>query len=294
VLRPGATLTFDRNGYHYEITATAADRIYSVSGAGSSSSAPLTWAFGEGRVGQSFLFERDGIFHEARVSYYEATRALDFTPARALDAPRTLDEAMSRPVGAAEIRRCFACHTTASTTDGRFDAAAATPGITCEACHGPGRRHAEATAVERQADGRGAILNPARLDAADAVDFCGACHATFWDVRLADERGIAALRSQPYRLESSRCWTATNGGDVRLACMTCHNPHVPLVRDVVAYDAKCVSCHPRRGADTTSARSRRTCSVSSERCTSCHMPKYEVPGMHHQFTDHLIRVAQRP
>jgi len=294
VLRPGATLTFDRNGYHYEITATAADRIYSVSGGGSFSSVPLTWAFGEGRVGQSFLFERDGLFREARVSYYEATHALDFTPARALEEPRTLEEAMSRPIGAAEIRRCFACHTTASATDGGFDAAAATPGITCEACHGPGRRHAEATDVQRRANGRGGILNPARLDPADAIDFCGACHATFWDVKLANERGIAALRSQPYRLQSSRCWTATKGGDARLACTACHNPHVPLVRDPVAYDSKCRSCHAGRGGEATTAGSRLSCPVSSERCTSCHMPKYDVPGMHHAFTDHQIRVAQRP
>ena len=302
VLRPDRTLTFSHGGYRYEIAANGNERIYSVAGGGARSSVALTWAFGEGKVGQSFLFERDGTFHEVRVSYYDSVHALDFTPSRAIDAPRTLDEAMSRPIGQAEIRRCFACHTTAPIADGVFDASSATPGVTCEACHGPGRRHVDAIKLRRMDEARTAILNPARLDPIDSVDFCGACHATFWDVKLADERGIAALRSQPYRLQSSRCW---NGGDARLTCIACHNPHVALVRDAAAYDARCLNCHLARGAEPTrepalserpvtrprvEGRSVRACRVADARCTSCHMPKYDVPGMHHEFTDHLIRI----
>jgi hypothetical protein len=290
VLRPGTKLTFSHGGYDYEIATKDAERMYSVAGGGVVSSVPLTWAFGDGKVGQSFLFEREGTFQEARVSYYDSVRALDFTPARAVDAPRGLDEAMARPVGQSEIRRCFACHTTAPTTDGVFDPSAATPGVTCEACHGPGRRHVDAIKRRRLDEGRTLMLNPAKLDPIDSVDFCGACHATFWDVKLADERGIAALRSQPYRLQSSRCW---NGGDTRITCVACHNPHVPLVRDAAAYDARCLSCHVARGTDPTRDRPVRACRVADARCTSCHMPKYEVPGMHHDFTDHLIRVTPR-
>jgi Cytochrome c554 and c-prime len=290
VLKPGRTLSFDRGGYRYEITSSNAGVIYSVSGGGAAQSAPLTWAFGDGKVGQSFLFERDSAFYEARVSYYDAIDALDFTPARAVDAPRTLDEAMARPVGQPEIRRCFGCHTTASTAGAVLDVSQATPGVTCEACHGPGRRHVEAIKLRRTDEAAAAVLNPAKLDPIDSVDFCGACHATFWDVKLADERGIAALRSQPYRLQSSRCW---NGGDRRLACIACHNPHVPLVRAAAAYDARCGACHAAKGAGPTPARPVRGCRVAEAGCTSCHMPRYEVPGMHHAFTDHLIRVVRR-
>ena len=42
-------------------------------------------------------------------------------------------------------------------------------------------------------------------------------------------------------------------------------------------------------------RCRRACPVARESCVTCHMPKYEAPGMHHEFTDHRIRiVAARP
>ena len=31
---------------------------------------------------------------------------------------------------------------------------------------------------------------------------------------------------------------------------------------------------------------------STKDCTTCHMPKYEVPGTHTQFTDHWIHVVR--
>ena len=103
--------------------------------------------------------------------------------------------------------------------------------------------------------------NPARLDPAGSVDFCGACHATFWDVKLAGEQGVAALRSQPNRLQSSKCW---GDGDARITCVACHDPHEPLVREAASYDSRCLSCHVR-------ARDR------SRRRTS---PGRAVPGRH--------------
>ena len=42
-----------------------------------------------------------------------------------------------------EIKRCFGCHTTASTTSGTFDPEHAFWGVTCEACHGAGSLYAE-------------------------------------------------------------------------------------------------------------------------------------------------------
>jgi hypothetical protein len=250
-------------------------------------SAPLAWAFGRGNVGQSYLFERDGQLHESRVSYYEMIKGLDFTPNRTLTTPpSSLQEAMGRRLDAAEARRCFGCHTTAATTVTGFAMNRAIPGVTCEACHGPGRAHVRA--MERGADRARAaatIVNPRQLDAADSVDFCGACHATFWDVQLAGERGIAALRSQPFRLQSSRCWS----GDRRLACVACHDPHAPLVRDAGFYDSRCLACHQPASA-ASSGPVPKFCPVATKACVTCHMPKYDVPEMHYAFTDHLIRI----
>jgi hypothetical protein len=214
--------------------------------------------------------------------------ALGFTPGRAVVAPRDVDEAMARRVPDPEVRRCFACHTTAPTTEGKFDPSNAVPGVTCEACHGPGRRHVVAMKQTRRVGGQGPILNPAKLSPEESVDFCGACHATFWDIALTGEKGLPALRSQPYRLRSSRCWTT---GDARLTCIACHDPHRPIVTEPRAYDDRCLSCHVTSGVQPTSERAGHPCPVGTPGCVTCHMPS-KVPDMHHEFTDHLIRVPR--
>src|SRR5206468_5921490 len=117
----------------------------------------------------------------------------------------------------------------------------------------------------------------------------GACHATFWDVTLANEQGIAAMRSQPFRLSSSRCWDAS---DARITCVACHNPHRPLVRDLAAYDSRCLACHASAGAEPSKEQPGRACKVSTAKCAGCHMPKYDVPDLHHSSTDHLIRIVR--
>ena len=289
VLRAHERLAFQVGRFAYEIARGEGGSVYSVADGTRALRSPLAWAFGAGKIGQTYMFERAGALFEGRVSYYESIRGLGFTPTRALAEPRDLEEAMGRPVGAAEGRRCFGCHTAASTIGGALDLARLIPGVSCESCHGPGARHVAAIEQGRLAEGLRATTNPKTLDPTASVDFCGACHATWWDVTLAGEKGIAALRSQPHRLQSSRCW---GEGDARLTCVACHDPHEPLVREPLSYDERCLACHAGRGGRATRDRPGRACPVGTTGCTTCHMPKYEVPEMHHRFTDHLIRVLK--
>jgi hypothetical protein len=289
ILGAKAQWRFLRGGHAYEIHTRGTERRYVVDDGTRSAAVSLGWAIGAGTIGQTYLYESGGVFHESRVSYFAALDGLDFTPGRApAPPPLTVDDAMGRPLKASETQRCFGCHTTASSAhSGSFDPAGLVAGISCEACHGPGRQHVASPSGSR---GEPSILSPARLSPADSVDFCGACHATFWDVELAGEKGFAALRSQPYRLQSSRCW---NRGDARLTCIACHDPHVPLERDPVAYDRRCLACHVAAGAAPTTGHPGRACPSGRVRCVTCHMPKYEIPEMHHDFTDHRIRVVER-
>jgi len=303
VLSKRDRLAFQSGKIGYEIATTAGKSVYSVTDGAQTLSAPLSWLFGDGHVGQSYLFERDGGFYESRASYFDTLKGLDFTPGRKLTDPQNLEQAMARPVIGAELIRCFACHATASTIGDKLDRSRIIPGITCEACHGPGLKHATA---QRAASAEGqvlegdqkyndqktdAVFDPGKLNPVDAVDFCGSCHGTWWDVKLAPPVGIANVRAQPYRLEKSRCWG--KNGDARITCVACHDPHQKLVRDTSAYDKNCLSCHLAT-ASTKPAPDHpgSACKVGTKDCASCHMPKYELADFHYKFTDHDIRVVR--
>jgi len=285
VLQSHNDLDFFNGNIHYQIKTSGADSIYSVTDGTRTLVARLLWAFGTGRVGQSYLFKKeDGDYYEARVTYFTSLHNIEWTPARALPSPRDLEEAMDRPVGSSELARCFACHTTAGVIGDKLDEQTLIPGVSCEACHGPGAKHS-ANMVP------GAIFNPARLMPTDSVDFCGACHGSFWDVVLAGIKGPSTARSQPYRLETSKCW---GKGDARFTCIGCHDPHQPLQTDPEAYDGVCQSCHATKAVVKPAAAAAHvppSCPVGDNKCVSCHMPKVYVPEMHGDFTDHRIRIA---
>ncbi len=293
VLRSHTKLNFAVGRYRYEIKTEAQGSTYSVTDGDRASQATLLWAFGTGKVGQSYLFKKGAEnFYEARVTYFDTLQNLNFTPARALASPKDLEEAMNRPVDSAEIKRCFGCHATAATIGDTFDEKNLIPSITCEACHGAGANHVAAANAARVAGmpdaARGTIFDAAGLNPADAVDFCGACHGTFWDVKLSGAKGVTTVKSQPYRLEGSKCW---GKGDARLTCVACHNPHEAIRRDPSAYDEVCLRCHVAKGAKLTAEHMGGSCSIGSKGCVSCHMPKVYVPDMHYKFTDHRIRIA---
>jgi hypothetical protein len=250
---------------------------------------PLALAVGGGsRVGQTYLFEKNGTYFESRLSYFSAIQGLDLTPGHTNATPQSLEQASGRPLSGAETHRCFGCHTTASTTNYTFDPQHLIPGVTCESCHGPGAKHVAAMRAGAEG-GEELIFNPRRLTPSDSVDFCGACHRTWWDVTSNKDIGIFNLRFAPYRLEKSRCW---GKGDPRITCVACHDPHKPLVEDSAYYDQRCLACHSTATSTSTAEHPGKVCPVSGKDCVICHMPKYDIPGMHYKFTDHWIRVAQ--
>jgi hypothetical protein len=283
-LRSHDQLTLSLPPYNYLISRQENGSLFSVTDGKRTISLPLSWAFGLGQAGQTYILERNGTFYESRVSYFPELNGLDPTPGQSQAAPSSLEDALGRNMlYAGETQRCFACHTTASTTNRRFDPSHLIPGVTCEACHGPGAKHVAAMKADRIKLGLKAILDPGQLNPVDQVDFCGACHRTYVDVVLSKTFGIRNLRFQPYRLERSQCWLRSNNG---ITCLACHNPHQPRVRDLASYDDRCLSCH-QPGHFT------KICTVSANNCVSCHMPKYEVPGMHSKFTDHFIRIVRK-
>lgn len=296
VLHTYRDMNFKVHNYRYNIQTSTKGSIYQVTDGTHTFTAPLLWAFGTGEVGQSYLFKKeDGNFYEARVTYFETLHNLDFTPTRALENPKDLEEAVGRQVDSDEIGRCFACHTTAANIAGKFDEEKAVPGISCEACHGGGAKHVAAAQAAQMAgapeQALGTIFNPAQLMPVDAVDFCGACHGTFWDVKLSGAKGVATVKAQPYRLEGSKCFRKPSS---LITCVACHNPHETLQREPTAYDGVCLKCHTANLANAKQTADHfATCPVSTSNCVTCHMPKVYVPEMHYSFTDHRIRIVQK-
>jgi hypothetical protein len=273
--------------YDYSVSQTANGAEYSTTNGQQSASAALTWVFGDRQFGDTFLYQQNGIYFESRVSYYRALNGLDLTTGRTQFQPTRIETALGRRMSPDEPPLCFGCHSTASSTDAVFRPEKMILGVTCEACHGPGLRHVAQMNLEYDEKTPTLIFNPARLSPADSMDFCGACHRTSADVSLNPVSGIFVLRFPAYRLEQSRCW---GNGDARLTCTACHDAHKPRVQEAAFYDKVCLSCHsPASGA----AKDRvhiGACKVSNHECVSCHMPKYTIPSMHTDFTDHKIAV----
>jgi hypothetical protein len=282
-------LRFQEGTFSTSIATSPEQITFSVTDGVKTTSVPAVWAFGS-KNGQTYILEKDGAYFESRLSFFTKTHSLDITPGQSSELPNGLETALGRKLGIDVAQGCFRCHTTAAITSNMFEPEKATAGVTCEACHGPGAAHV-ASMIANDPEQATAIMNPANLSPSNSVDFCGACHTAWADVvEGAGKPSAGLIRFQPYRLEQSRCW-GTNG-DPRLTCVSCHDPHEPLVQEPIAYDSKCLACHGLRPKATGRHEAKTVCKVAVSNCVTCHMPKYELPQTHTLFTDHEIRVVR--
>lgn len=290
ILKSRAPLTFNNGSYTYRITHDGKRAVYTVSDGASTIAEPVAFCFGQGVAGQTYIFQHNGAYYESRVSYFQMSRGLDITILHSRAVPASLEDALGRPLSREAAQGCFSCHTTATVGDSRQRLERASPGISCEACHGPGEKHVVAMKSGNVNDPQ--IFNPANLDALDlSQEYCGACHQSFDTVMsLEGQGGVANIRFQPYRIFNSRGHLLN---DRRMSCVACHDPHDQLQHDDAFYDKKCLACHLSSSKEPkTQARSAPFCPVSTKQCSTCHMPKVDLPEMHHKFTDHWIRIVK--
>jgi hypothetical protein len=163
-------------------------------------------------------------------------------------------------------------------------------GVQCETCHGPGERHVAAMQSKKYDEPH--IFNPGTLTPLElSQEFCGRCHVGLEQaLQMPEQGGVNNVRFQAYRIFKSR---GHMGTDPRTSCLACHDPHVNVVHEPTFYDAKCLACHVATPTEPkTEARRADACPVSVNRCTTCHMPKVDLPQMHAKFTDHWIRVVK--
>ncbi|HJQ30748.1 MAG TPA: multiheme c-type cytochrome [Pyrinomonadaceae bacterium] len=297
VLIDNPSMTFRTGPYTYEIKRQGSQSSYTVTDGKESVTLPILYAFGQGKAGQTYVLQYEGAFYESLVSYYNEVKGLDFTIGAARTVPESLQKAVGRKLGENEVGNCFSCHSTGGVVAGKLDLEKMTPGIRCEACHGPGARHVE-TARKNEASAD-LIYNPASLSGDQLTqDFCASCHRGNDEFGILQSMEINNVRFQPYRIFHSKCYS----DDRRISCTACHDPHEPLVREISYYDSKCTACHAVKGRATaaelrTKAKpaakaTEPACPVAVKDCVSCHMPKLGPPAAHFKFTDHFIRVVK--
>jgi Cytochrome c554 and c-prime len=289
ILSTRGRLTFRNGPYTYVISRQGEVILYTVNDGVNTISKPILYCFGQGHIGQTYLFRHNGVLHETRVSYFQKIRDLDFTIGHRRSVPTSLDDALGRAIGGDEPQQCFGCHTTGAVSRFELKLDQLSPGVGCEACHGPGEKHLAAVKARKFDELQ--IFNPASLNAHDLTQsFCGTCHTSFEQAMLMPgQSGINNIRFQPYRIFNS---PGHNTNDARIGCLACHNPHEKLQKEATYYDSKCLACHRTTAKEPKPLRTASACPVSTKKCVTCHMPKVELPGMHADFTDHWIRIVK--
>jgi predicted CXXCH cytochrome family protein len=217
--------------------------------------------------------------------------------------------------------QCASCHSTAlekgyRSAEDRFDTRYAEIDVACEACHGPGRTHADAYAEGDAAGGegdRGALsvrFEPYRSDDwqrapgariasrvsprnADAqLDVCAPCHALRSPLLDVADPGTPFLDSHRPRLmepglyfddgqirEEVYVWGSFMQSRMAAAgvrCNDCHDPHSLSTRR--EGNALCTGCHAPEAFDGPDHHGHAQGSRGSA-CVDCHMPARTYMGV---------------
>ena len=286
VLSENPQLTMRVGPYTYEIKRNGKESSYSVTDGKDTISFPIIYAFGQGKMGQTYVLQRDGKFYESLVSFYNEPKALDFTIGAPRTVPASLTDAVGRLLSANEVQNCFSCHAAGAVSGSQLRLDKFAHGVGCETCHGPGGPHV--ASVKEGEPGAKSIYNPGLLSGDELTQqFCASCHRGAEEFSLLKSMEINNVRFQPYRIFNSKCYS----DDRNISCTACHNPHEPLREDPAYYDKGCLECHTLKSKPAKAGEGK-SCPVAEKDCTSCHMPKIEIQAAHFKFTDHYIRIVR--
>jgi predicted CXXCH cytochrome family protein len=221
---------------------------------------------------------------------------------------------------------CLTCHTTGY--EKRYDAATDSfasrwhePGVSCQACHGPGERHlrwADLHAKEKKADDlpgehRG-FAQVLQSGAAGQIDVCAGCHSrrteltpTFLPGReRLDQHVPVLLTAGLYHADGQQLDEVFVDGSFRqskmhrmgVGCTNCHNAHTGKTR--FEGNALCTQCHTAQAnkefptaAGNFDAPEHHFHSAGSPgaQCVACHMPAKTYMQIQAR-PDHSLRVAR--
>ncbi len=212
--------------------------------------------------------------------------------------------------------RCAVCHMSGRTwrdpgpTDRGPRSVWRAYAVDCEACHGPGRKHAEAwerlemdramprleelplarrTATCTRCHQEGEVLDPPWTAEKDLYDYKDP--SLIVDPERVDATGRALeLVYDGLPLATSQC--ARKGG---LTCSTCHAPHGSGVRSLLRHAPEdgsfCVKCHPEH-VEEAGLHSHHDPGREGGQCVPCHMPFLTIERGHGAVADHTIGIPR--
>jgi len=255
----------------------------------------LLYYIGQGRRGTTFLFSVDGFYFEAPINLYTSRHVWDMAPG--------YGNAREVPLNLPALPSCMDCHVSGMRpplegTENRYSAPLFLfAGVTCERCHGPGQAHAK--------DGKGEIVNPAKLPGERRDQVCMQCHLEgnaaierpgkhLYEYRAGDNlfdyvryyvlsstvSPVLRAASQFEQLAVSKC--KKKSGEA-MSCVSCHDPHrtIPQEERVAYYRSKCLVCHGVAFGEKHHP--------DRPDCTQCHMPAASSADIAHTaVTDHSI------
>jgi Flp pilus assembly protein TadD len=254
----------------------------------------LLYYIGSGRKGRSYLFSVQGFLFETPINWYSQEARWNMAPA--------YTESKQIPMNLPSYVDCLNCHASgvqppiAGTENRYLGRPFLHDGISCERCHGPATAHL---------DGKGPIVNPAKLSPGSRDSVCMECHFEGTVAitqpgkkpyefqpgqKLSDYIHYFLLTgSQPQKPEALSQTEALSlsvckqqSGD-KMSCTSCHDPHFePDASERTAYyRGKCLACHSEAFGKKHHP--------EKPDCTSCHMPSLPSKEVAHtQATDHQI------
>ena len=208
---------------------------------------------------------------------------------------------------------CAGCHSTGSD---HYSQSWTELNITCESCHGPGKKHAESLL-------KSDIVNPARLSVERSTDICLACHqagkpdakhaawpggyqpgkklSNFWH-GFEPEAGKQTPEfwsngtAHKNRVQGNTFTHSVMHAE-GLQCSNCHDPHGSRYRSMTIKSAEtnalCLTCHgpgkfvgPKVQAITD--HTHHTATSTGSQCINCHMPKTGENSVGAESRDHTF------
>lgn len=270
----------------------------------------IQYAVGSGQHGRTYLLKRGGSFFESPITWYSQSHRWDLSPGY-------------RPIAHERFGRqvtdnCLRCHVGQVVTDrpgsNRFpDPPFAEMAISCERCHGPGKRHVELNQIGPTGEG---IVNPLTLDPLERESVCYQCHLkgtaniprkgqSFYDFRpgqklddwlcvfveksaSAESLGSSSVVSQVQQMRVSQCYLRSDGN---LGCISCHDPHYqpPPDEKIQFFRNRCIRCHVNAEQSCALPENEQGEPPASGSCIHCHMPQMTPKDIvHTSRSDHRI------